>query len=350
MITELSLRNFKAHRATEVKLGRLTVLVGPNAAGKTSLLQAIALIGLRQNQKTKDEDLFRAEHEPSILLTRGQEGPLLVGLRGATAGGEWEAKLLFETLAFGPPWTPSFERTWEGGHNWPRNLFERELDAVTIFRFDPSRIAAPGNSVDPKPRVKADGANTAPALAALKIDEDGHFAMIEEGLRRLVPSVKRLRVRPAQVVMKGGTVGGHQVVFDFNQAADVPAFAASEGTLVTLALLTAIHAPNRPRLVLIDDLERALHPLAQMELMRQLKALVDTTPDLQIIATTHSPYILHGLDPAQVLVFFPREDGSIAVRPLSEHPDAERAKGTLSAGEIWSLDPEDWVLGERASA
>ena len=55
-------------------------------------------------------------------------------------------------------------------------------------------------------------------------------------------------------------------------------------------------------------------------------------------------FILEGLEPSQVRVFFPDEKGGIVVRPLSEHPDARRAIGALSAGQIWTLSPEKWVL------
>jgi hypothetical protein len=36
------------------------------------------------------------------------------------------------------------------------------------------------------------------------------------------------------------------------------------------------------------------------------------------------------------------------VKRLSEHPEAAKTKGVLSAGQLWSLDPErEWVLGGK---
>ncbi len=70
-------------------------------------------------------------------------------------------------------------------------------------------------------------------------------------------------------------------------------------------------------------------------------------PELQIVATTHSPYILDGVDPSDVRVFFPRPDGSIVTKKLSDHPDAERMKDILGSGEFWSAESEAWVLGEE---
>ena len=89
-----------------------------------------------------------------------------------------------------------------------------------------------------------------------------------------------------------------------------------------------------------------------MELVRLIKALLalDDFKDLQVVATTHSPYALDELDPADVQAFALRDDGTVASKRLSEHPEASRVKGTLRAGQLWSLDPErDWVLADKAA-
>ena len=44
MIEKLELKNFKSHGLTQLDLGRLTLLVGANNSGKTSLLEAILLL------------------------------------------------------------------------------------------------------------------------------------------------------------------------------------------------------------------------------------------------------------------------------------------------------------------
>jgi len=47
-----------------------------------------------------------------------------------------------------------------------------------------------------------------------------------------------------------------------------------------------------------------------------------------------------------VQAFALREDGTVASKRLSEHPEAAKTKGSLTAGQLWSLDRErDWVLG-----
>jgi len=177
-------------------------------------------------------------------------------------------------------------------------------------------------------------------------------------MRALVPSVERVRIRQATVARQNPhpnlrhqteDVLGSKIFFDFRGAPGVPAHLASEGTLILLALLTILHGPNPPNILLLDDFDQSLHPEAQVELVRLVKRLLDQLPDVQIVATTHSPYVLDEIDPSDVIVFALRDDGTVASKRLSEHPEAGKMKGALSSGQLWSLDPErDWVLGEKA--
>jgi predicted ATPase len=213
-----------------------------------------------------------------------------------------------------------------------------------FYRLQATRIAATAYSEQPDTVIEQDGAQTAVVLAQLKLGDDEAFERIEASMRRLVPSLERVRIRPAR---HPGVAGlGNKIYFDFRGAAGVPAHGASHGTLIVLALLTVLHGPRRPQLVLLDDFDHALHPRAQVELVRMIKGLLDEFEDLQIVATTHSPYILDELDPSDVHAFALRDDGSIAGKRLSEHPEARKTKGSLTAGQLWSLDRErDWVLG-----
>jgi hypothetical protein len=134
------------------------------------------------------------------------------------------------------------------------------------------------------------------------------------------------------------------ILLDFENAPDIPAEDVSEGTLVTLAFVIALCAAPRPHTFLFDDLGLSLHPTGQMELVRQIHRLLAEMPDVQILATTHSPYILDEMKPEDVVVMAARSDGTVASKKLSEHPDAKMT-GYLTTGELWGLgDETTWVL------
>lgn len=358
MITSVRLQEFKGHRDSTVAFGRLTVLVGPNGSGKTSVLEALALQSRLVGHAP--QKVLTGDWSPGDLLRRGAKGGLIeLTSWGRRDDGPWRFRTALSGSSVLVDWqaggsaqqfTAHGDRSLRGILPWLGEV----VAPATLYKLNAERIAAAAYSDDLAPNIRYDGTNTAVALAAIKLGYDEVFERIEESLRRIIPNVERVRIRQAKVGRpnpelphKAEDVVGSKVYFDFRGAPSVPAHAASEGTLITLALLTVLHGPNRPNVLLLDDFAESLHPQAQMELVRLVRRLLEEFSDLQIVATTHSPYILDELDPSEIYAFALRDDGTVALKRLSEHPQAKDVKGTLSAGQLWSMDPErDWVLAE----
>ena len=141
---------------------------------------------------------------------------------------------------------------------------------------------------------------------------------------------------------------GHRVIFDMDGAPPLPAHGASEGTLVTLGILTAIMSHRGPHLVLINDLEHAIHPRAIADLVIEMRRLLELFPDLQIIATSHSPYLIDQLAPEEVRLMI-ADERRVMCAGLGDHPQIDRWKKIMRPGEIWSMVGEEWVK-ERSAA
>ena len=137
---------------------------------------------------------------------------------------------------------------------------------------------------------------------------------------------------------------GHELVFDMAGAQEVPAHSVSEGTLLALALLTLLWSPDCPNLVLLDDIEQGLHPKAQRELIAQLRKILKQRPELQIVLTSHSPYIVDELEPKEVWLLATDDEGVAHARRLSDHPEADEWLKILSTGEFWDAEGEEWIL------
>ena len=359
MITQLRLENFKGHRDTDLAFERFTVLVGDNGSGKTSVLEALELPGLIERGEAM---------VPDELLRQGAK-QLMLSFDGRTHGQRWTASIEAtapETAITAPghnPWElrangidPSGTKYTLGPWGWTHGKIIDALRPITnligdirLYRFRADQVAAPAYSDRPGVHVAEDGALTAVALAALKLADDQTFNRIEQAMCKMVPSLKRVLIKPATLIHPSNPnpVTGSKLYFDFQGAKGVPAHHASQGTLVVLALLTVLYHPDRPSVILLDDFDHSLHPRAQMELVRMIKELLelDDFRETQIIATTHSPYVLDEVSPSNVIAFALRDDGTVASRPLSEHPDAPSMNGTLKSGELWSLDAErGWVL------
>jgi len=241
----------------------------------------------------------------------------------------------------------------------------QELGSTRKLRLDVEKLAAPSYSDDETPRLAIDGEGLASVLADLAGRAPTVFESIQDAATQVIPTLARIRTRRAKVYERvqqeiridneplAHTVDrptwGQQLILDFKGAPDVPAPLASEGTLLVIGLLTALLTEPRPRLLLLDDIDKALHPRAQRELVAQLRRVLALDPELQIIATSHSPYLLDHFEPQDVLVTALRADGSTACAPLTAHSDFERWKNTTHAGELWSFLGDEWVA-ERSSA
>jgi AAA domain, putative AbiEii toxin, Type IV TA system len=375
MIETVHFQNFKALRALTLELERLTVLVGPNASGKTSVLQGLAYLHFC---KFAGKGFFRGDRSPHELRSRKAKGSTVLGCSGTQRQKTSLIELSFDELAPGEDsfaWsarithgTTSVEldeiHLPEPPSEEASDVLNQAMPAVAMLRLEANKIAQTSYSGALVPRVEPDGEGAAAVLADMLVSRAEDFQKIEEALKAVIPSVERIRLERApvrrselqQITINGQTMAhsvereyvGYRIVFDMRGAPSLPAHAASEGTLITLGILTAVMAEKGPHLVLIDDLERAIHPRALADLVAQLRKLLELFPELQIVATSHSPYLIDHLHPKEVWLMMTSEDGSALCARLDEHPEFERWIEVMQPGEMWSMVGESWVREKAA--
>lgn len=76
--------------------------------------------------------------------------------------------------------------------------------------------------------------------------------------------------------------------------------------------------------VLIDELELHLHPRWQREIVEKLRS---TFPNIQFIATTHSPFIIQSLRPGELIALDPEFEGGVEYANSSVEDIAEHVMG-----------------------
>src|SRR5262249_3026026 len=89
MICQVGFRNFKGLRHVDFNLDRLTVIVGPNASGKTSILEGLSLLAQLHNPETAE--LLGGRFDFSFLLSRGGQDDLQLRLFRETEGARFQA-------------------------------------------------------------------------------------------------------------------------------------------------------------------------------------------------------------------------------------------------------------------
>jgi len=377
MIERIRLTNFKNHADTQIELGKLTALIGPNSSGKTNVLQALAKASQlvsNLHMEGRDSSFVRDKNIDS-LIRRGQQTSeiCIAGRTRIRIDVAQVESLSFHVKVSSEQRGHTVDLQWDGKSEQTLVARDMTLGALSerlkqesgnafYLKAIGKNLSESSYSEEISPQVKPDGTGLASAVAYFKTYEEKRFPGLLKALRSVVPSVENIRVRPApvrikerqvikvddQVVQhdKEREVMGHELVFDMTGAQELPASSVSEGTLLALALLTLLWSPDCPNLVLLDDIEQGLHPKAQRELIAQLRKILEQRPELQIVLTSHSPYIVDELKADEVWLLATDEEGVAQARRLSDHPDAERALEVLTTGEFWSAEGEDWVVAD----
>lgn len=112
----------------------------------------------------------------------------------------------------------------------------------------------------------------------------------------------------------------------------------SDETLVIAAILAALCFEKRGGPVLcLEELETCLHPAAQEKLLRFLQDHSNRWP---VLITTHSPYILNGVNPEDVNVSAVDKTGASHFEKVKNSPQLRDYlnKGLLSFGDLLTDD------------
>ncbi len=377
MIERVQFQNFKALQDVSLDLSRLTVLVGPNGSGKTSVLEGMKYLDdavcVDPENILPDSGvavrLPTAPHDrPAVLSWQDNHGDLYVafGSRGLEKGlasviaqpNIKESHTVYQTA----PDSPFVQIAVGKLRSW--SVRTRRMGVGGLLRLDAVAIVAPSFDNRETPQMQNDGTGLPSVLAHLASAAPRVFDDILKALCEVVPTVRGLRFPRAPVKRTETEVitvdgkpfthraekeyWGNSIEFDMENALGIPASMVSEGTLLVLGLLTVILGPGRPRLLLLDDIDRALHPKAQGDLVALLRRLLDKFPEMQIVATSHSPYLLDHLHPKEIRLTTLKADGTVAAGRLDEHPEFEKWRETMTPGEFWSMVGESWLVDVRA--
>lgn len=380
MFSAFTIQNFKAIKSLHLPLRTWNILVGPNSVGKSTVLEAFDDLVSLPSMKVEDDKppcgrmgtFFSGPRSLRRLLTK-PDGDVLT-LEAAWGDG---ARFGFRASSGADPETEDAQfDLWLRDQNqdtalhFPREqdsaekIFWRQVKAsvgtVMRLRLQAERMAADHYSELDVPQLQADGEGLPSVLQYIQGLRDGTLEAIEASLAQVVPDIRRIRTLPTRVwrrerqriSLNGQDLWADQAYertgarfeVEFARVGWLPADQLSEGTLLALGLLVALHF-QAPHLLLLDDIDKALHPTAQRSLVAVLQMLQKSRSNLQIVATTHSPFALN-LFEADEVQMMASKDGNIFVKRLSEHPLWERRKGFMYPGEFWSGVGEQWVTGD----
>ena len=335
---------YRSLRDGKIELGDLNLFIGANAAGKSTILDALRF--LSEGVRSRD---FRAPVYARggivHLAWKGEDAgkvDLEIVLEDGDVRYEWSLRLLRHGYDFQveedvrvlrPQLTPAQVLQARNGEGWWWSGEEKKtvtlkqaptscaLAAAAADASFPARDIADfvgrWGFFDPNPfllrrdwgglesgRLDAYGRNLGETLYAL--DESSRGRVID-ATRAIVGLPENIEPRTSQ---DGDRFYFVQSEPDLRHS--VHQMGASSGTLRMLALMTALVAAPETNLIGIEEPENNIHPAALSSLVEHLRRARDR---VQIVVTTHSPLLLDFLDEPEAVRVVRRDgaDGTVVV-------------------------------------
>lgn len=360
-IESIEITNYRLFKkATMHNLSRLTVLVGANGSGKSSIFDVFSFLKDALAQNVAKAVAKRGGFKE--LVSRGTDGPITILLKFRETGGRLATYELSvssekgrvavnrEVLKFrrgqrGQPWHfldfshgKGTAITNESMYGKPGAKVERKehvLDEPTVLaikglgQFKEFRVVSEFRNLienwhitdfhisDARPssedgfaeHLSTRGDNVAQVAQYLYENHNDRFNDILDVMKRRIPGVEKVEAKPTE---------DGRLVLRFQDGAFHDPFIAryvSDGTIKMFAYLVLLHDPHPFPLLAVEEPENQLYPELLQELAEEFRDYARRGG--QVFISTHSPEFLNGLTLDEIY-WLSKKDGYSTIHRCAE--------------------------------
>lgn len=367
MISDITIKNFKSVVDVSLPLGRFNILIGANGCGKSNILEGIAM-GAAASSDKLDYEYFANRGirvvEPRFMLPAfdGIEENLIEVCVTDKEGHETVLDIRYDRNAKPARWVNDNEYEWsnmvpheelEEGLKELRQGFDSTNDDVLkivprgnkfmviptninitpflIYSLEESKLRQADNSNRTYPLGRhGEGLFAYLKELAQRPDSNTIFEEIKEHLK-ILDWFDDLEVPTGQLSMEFNLKLKDSYLTDTLNTFDQRS--TNEGFLYLLFYLTLIISDETPRFFAIENIDTAFNPKLCREVTRRLIELA-RKHNKQIIATTHNPAVLDGInlyeDDVRLLVVRRTIDGYTKTNRVSL-----KGEMTMPLSEAW---------------
>lgn len=364
-ISQVSVSNWRNFKQIDFQLADRLIVVGPNAAGKSNLLDIFRFLG----EVAQPGGGLAASVERrggiskirSLFARNSNHGRVTIDIRLADEDDTWRYRISFKAERSGlhrpiveeerveRNGTVIIDRPDASDRSDPERLTQTHLEQIATnqkfrpvadyfsrvryFHLVPQIIRDPGRTVplpgDPYGAEFIAEMNSVPTQT-----RNAWLRRMEDALRSAVPEFKELKLE-IDSSGKPHLVAGYQNWREHPARQSEADF--SDGTLRLIGLLwTIISAPKNGGVLLLEEPELSLNS-AIVRTLPSVLAMARRAQSMQVVMSTHAPELLddEGVSPSEILVVRVTKEGSDAAL-LDQIPEV--------AGEVAADLPKSMIV------
>ncbi|WMJ72132.1 AAA family ATPase [Cytophagaceae bacterium ABcell3] len=357
MITSLEIKGYKSIKEMRLELKPVNVLIGSNGSGKSNFISFFKFLSavfkgqlqrfiiehktdniLYFGRKTTESLFGRLEFcygkvntfSYSFRLDQDKEGGLVIQEEGVGYNPSESPKKWFYHSQAG------YESKIQNATSVKdRTLVFDYVKNVLVYHFhDTSSTSYLRRSCDITDNkvLKPDGRNLPAFLYDLKIKHPVIYKRIIKTVQSVAPYIYDLILEPGSVPGKES-----EIELRWIDASDLEsnfsAYQFSDGTLRFIALATLLLQPDPPSVIIVDEPELGLHPMAISKLAGMVQS---ASAKAQVIVSTQSVNLVDCFAPEDIITVDRDGKGKQSIfNRLDPHELEDWLKGH-SLGELWS--------------
>lgn len=311
MLHKVIIRNFRSLKDVELDLRKVNLLIGANNSGKSNFLKALKYFSGKEKgiendvrYKSQSQDFNIPVIFYDIEIEKEKKRYFHYIIEGNDTYWGYSDKILRskDYLKIVPKdnmnrrISSMLSRGPE--ENKKYDFFNSFFKNIQIYKPDPNKLLSFQN-LQVEENLYEDVSNLVSFLDNMRDSKPEIIEAIVRDLKECVSNFVDIRFRKEKnnVARKQfGLVDSQNNIFWSDEL--------SEGVLYFLAILAIIHQPNPPKILLLEEPERNVHPRRIKEIMDFIFRLSEEK-NIQVIMTTHSMLVLNEFQdiPESVFVF-----------------------------------------------
>lgn len=353
MINRIEIKGYKSIKDLDLTLKPINVLIGANGVGKSNFISFFKLVHNMYEQRLENYSLkkdansilhFGSKITPELygyiefdntngykfILEPTESGSLFIKSEKGTFNGkkaytftsnEWYEK----TISYN-----SKESDLKNTSTSIGRFVNQFLKSFRIYHFhdtsETSKLRTSAMLTD-NIVLREDGDNLAAFLYFLQEKHPKHFKRIEHTIKSIAPYFDKFqltpdRIKEDRILLEWREVSHPDIPFNANHFSD--------GTIRFIALATLLMQPTLPEVIIIDEPELGLHPVAINKLAGLIKK---ASASSQIIISTQSVNLVSNFEPENIITVDRNNEHSEFKRLEAENLNTWLEDFTL--GDLW---------------